>query len=458
MIKIPPHSLDAERSILGSILVEKDALIKISDFLMADDFYHDIHAILYRAMLDLYDRRMPVDVVTLTSYLEDRNQLQIIGGVTFLADLSTENFTASHIVQYALIVKEKSTLRKLIKAGDEIIGLGYNETEPLEEILEKAEKSLFSVSQTFLKERFVHIKDILAQTFEKISDLHDTEAKNKYRGVPTGFHDLDILLSGLQQSDLLILAGRPSMGKTALALNVAQNVAKQGHSVGVISLEMSKEQLVERMFCSLLAVDSWKMRTGRLSQEDFARMGQIMDELNNMKIFIDDSSGNSIAELRAKTRRLQMEHGLDVLVIDYLQLMSVGRNTASSITNRVQEVSEISRSLKHLARELRIPIIALSQLSRAVENRPSKIPQLADLRESGSLEQDADIVLMIYREDYYEEDTERKGITDLFIRKHRNGPIGRIELAFKKEQMTFYGVEKKRKYEEYQNAGSFAEE
>lgn len=449
MMKIPPHSIEAERSVLGAILVDKEALIKVSDFLLADDFYHDIHAILYRAMIELYDRRMPLDVVTITSYLEDRNHLQTIGGMTFLADLSTENFTASHVVQYALIVKEKSTLRKLIRAGDEIVGLGYNETDPLEEILERAEKSLFGVSQTFLKERFVHIKDILAQTFEKISDLHDPEAKNKYRGVPTGFHDLDRMLSGLQQSDLLILAGRPSMGKTAFALNIAQNIAKQGNSVGVISLEMSKEQLVERMFCSLLGVDSWKMRTGRLSQEDFARMGQIMDELNNMKIFIDDSSGNSIAELRAKTRRLQMEHGLDVLVVDYLQLMNVGKST-NSITNRVQEVSEISRSLKHLARELRIPIIALSQLSRAVENRPSKIPQLSDLRESGSLEQDADIVLMIYREDYYEEDTERKGITDLFIRKHRNGPIGRIELAFKKEQMTFFTVEKKRKYEEYE--------
>lgn len=328
------------------------------------------------------------------------------------------------------------------------MALGYDETVPLEELLEQSEKSLFHVSQNFIKDRFVHVKDVLAQTFEKISDLHDSDAKNKYRGIPTGFADLDMMLSGLQGTDLLILAGRPSMGKTSLALNMAQNIARQGKSVGLISLEMSKEQLVERMFCSLLGVDSWKMKTGKLSQEDFARMGTVMDEMNNMRIYIDDSSGTSMSEIRAKIRRLQMESGLDVLFIDYLQLMSMGSSQGFG-GNRVQEVSEISRSLKFLAREMRIPIVALSQLSRAVESRPTKIPQLSDLRESGSLEQDADIVLMIYREDYYEEDTERKGITDLFIRKHRNGPVGRVEMAFKKEQMTFVTLEKKRKFDGY---------
>jgi replicative DNA helicase len=448
-LKIPPHSLEAEKSVLGSVLIDKDALLKIADFLTPEDFYHNIHGLVFRAMVDLYDRRMPIDVITLTNYLEDRNLLNDIGGMSFLADLSTERFTSSHVVQYALIIKEKSTLRRLIKAGDEIIALGYEETEPLENLLETAEKSLFGVSQTFLKERFVHIKEVLNQTYEKISNLHDSEAKQQYRGVPTGFQDLDNMLSGLQPSDLVILAGRPSMGKTAFALNIAQNIAKNGSSVGIISLEMSKEQLVERMFCSLLSVDSWKLRTGKLAPEDFARMGPVMDDLNKMKIYIDDSSGSSIAELRAKTRRLQMEHGLDALVIDYLQLMSSGKSSNNAMTNRTQEVSEISRSLKYLARELHIPIIALSQLSRAVETRPSKIPQLSDLRESGSLEQDADIVLMIYREDYYEEDTDRKGITDLFIRKHRNGPIGRVELGFRKEQMTFVTLEKKRKYDDY---------
>lgn len=450
-MKVPPYSLEAEKSVLGSILINKDAILKISDFLTPEDFYHDTHAILYRAMMDLYDRRIPVDVVTLTSHLEDRNQLDKMGGVTFIAELSTEQFTAAHILQYAMIVKEKSTLRRLIKAGDEIMALGYDETVPLEELLEQSEKALFHVSQNFIKDRFVHVKDILAQTFEKISDLHDSDAKNKYRGIPTGFADLDLMLSGLQGTDLLILAGRPSMGKTSLALNMAQNIARQGKSVGLISLEMSKEQLVERMFCSLLGVDSWKMKTGKLSQEDFARMGTVMDEMNNMKIFIDDSSGTSMSEMRAKIRRLQMENGLDVLFIDYLQLMSMGSAHGFGV-NRVQEVSEISRSLKFLAREMRIPIVALSQLSRAVESRPTKIPQLSDLRESGSLEQDADIVLMIYREDYYEEDTERKGVTDIFIRKHRNGPVGRIEMAFKKEQMTFVTLEKKRKFEGYVGA------
>lgn len=444
--KIPPHSLDAERSILGSLFVDKEAIIKVSDILNADDFYHDIHGILYRSVMELYDRRMPIDVVTLTSYLEDRNQLDLVGGVSFIAELSTENFTSSHVVQYALIVKEKSTLRKLIRAGDTVMSMGYSETEPLEDLLEKSEKALFNVSQTFLKDKFVHVRDVLAQTFEKISNLHDPEAKQKYRGVPTGFADMDELLSGLQPSDLIVMAARPSMGKTALALNLAQNAAKRGFGVGVVSLEMSKEQLVERMFCSLLQVDSWKLRTGKLTDEDFARIGGVMDELNSMKIFIDDTSGSSIAELRAKARRLQMENGLDMLIIDYMQLMSMGSGMG---VNRVQEISEISRALKHLARELHIPIVVLSQLSRAVESRPVKIPQLSDLRESGAIEQDADVVMMLYREDYYEEDSQRKGILDVYVKKHRNGPTGRIELMFKKEQMRFITIEKSKQSQNY---------
>ncbi|HRY91640.1 MAG TPA: replicative DNA helicase, partial [Candidatus Gracilibacteria bacterium] len=345
-------------------------------------------------------------------------------------------------------------LRRLIKAGDVIRGLGYNEAEPLEELLDQAEKSLFGVSQTFLKDRFVHIKEILTATYDKITELHDPATKDKYRGIPTGFTDLDSMLSGLQPSDLVILAARPSMGKTSFALNIAQNVAKKGYSCGIISLEMSKEQLVERMFCSLLEVDSWKLRTGKLTEDDFMRIGNVMDQLYGMKIYIDDSVGNSIAELRAKARRLQMEHGLNFLIIDYLQLMSAG-GKSSSLTNRVQEISEISRSLKALARELKIPIMALSQLSRAVELRPSKVPQLSDLRESGAIEQDADVVMMMYREDYYEEDSQRPGITDVFIRKHRNGPVGRVEMAFKKEQMRFMSVEKSRKAEDYAFDGCF---
>jgi replicative DNA helicase len=445
---LPPHSLEGERSTIGSLLVDKDSIVKVSDFLKAEDFYHDAHRIIYQAILDLYDKRSPIDLVTLANILEDRKELSLIGGASYLALLANEVPTATHIFQYATIVKEKAILRKLILAGDSIKGLGYKENEEIEALIDTAEKTLFSVSQTFMADRFVHIKDVLNKTYEKISDLHDPDAKEKYRGVPTGFRSLDHLLSGLQPSDLIVLAARPSMGKTALALNIGQNIAQKGYCVGIISLEMSKEQLVERMFCSLLSVDSWKMRTGRLTDDDFSKIGAVMDELNTMKIYIDDSIGNSIAELKAKARRLKMESGLDFLVIDYLQLMSSG-GIGSFQPNRVQEISEISRSLKALARDLSIPILALSQLSRAVEMRPSKIPQLSDLRESGAIEQDADVVLMMYREDYYEEDTDRKGVTDVFIRKHRNGPTGHVELAFKKEQMKFLDLEKNRRVADY---------
>ncbi|MBN1494658.1 replicative DNA helicase [Candidatus Peregrinibacteria bacterium] len=445
---VPPNSQEAEKSTLGALLIDKDAIIKIADFLTADDFYHDRHAMIYRAATELFDKRNPIDVLTITSHLEDKKELDLVGGASYIAELTSEVPTASHIFQYATIVKQKSVLRKLLKAGDTIISLGYKETEEIENLLEEAEKSLFNVSQTFIKDRFIHVKEILSATYEKLADLHDPEGKDKYRGIPTGFRDLDNLLSGLQPSDLIIIAARPSMGKTSFALNIAQNVGKNGKCVGIISLEMSKEQLVERMFCSLLSVDSWKMRTGKLTDTDFAKIGGIMDDLNSMKLFIDDSVGGSIAELRAKARRLQMEQGLDLLIVDYLQLMTSGKNSWGS-TNRVQEISDISRTLKSLARELRIPIIALSQLSRAVELRPQKIPQLSDLRESGAIEQDADVVMMLYREDYYEEDSDRAGITDIYIRKHRNGPTGRIELGFKKEQMKFISLEKQRKAEDY---------
>lgn len=445
-MKVPPHSIEAERAVLGSLLIDKEAVIKVADLLHQEDYYHEVHGLIYRAILDLYEKRTPIDLLTVKTQLDDRKQLELIGGASYLALLANEVHTSTHIYNYALIVKQKSTLRKLIKSGDLIMGLGYNEVEPLEVLLEQAEKSLFSVSQTSIRDKFVHIKDILNSTYDKITELHDPATRDKYRGIPTGFRDLDYILTGLQPSDLVILAARPSMGKTAFALNIAQNVAKAGRSVGIISLEMSKEQLVERMFSALLSVDSWKIKSGKLTEEDFMRIGSVMDELYAMKIYIDDSVGNSISELRSKARRLQMEHGLDMIIVDYLQLMTVS-GMGGSLNNRVNEISEISRSLKSLARELRIPILALSQLSRAVELRPVKIPQLSDLRESGAIEQDADVVLMMYREDYYEEDTERAGLTDIFVRKHRNGPIGRAELAFKKEQMKFLSLEKARSFE-----------
>jgi replicative DNA helicase len=440
-VRIPPHNLDTEKSVLGSIMIEKNAIVKIADLLGPEDFYFDTHALIYKTMMDLFARRSPIDLLTVASSLRDQGQFDAIGGQSYLEELCREVLTASHIYQYALIVKQKSTLRKLGTAGANISALGYVENQQVDELVDKAEQELFKVSQAFMRNRFIPIKDVLATTYEKISELHDPETAEKYKGLQTGFKGIDKILTGLQPSDLVILAARPAMGKTALMLNIALNACHKGKSVGLISLEMSKEQLVERLFVSLLEVDSWKMRNGQLTQDDFMRMGTVMDQLNNCKFFIDDSAGSSVPELRAKARRLQMEHGLDLLMVDYLQLMSYGSG-GNSISNRVQEISEISRSLKMLARELHIPVLALSQLSRAVESRPVKIPQLSDLRESGAIEQDADIVLMMYREDYYEEDTDRAGITDIFIRKHRHGDVGRVELMFKKESLRFFDIER----------------
>ena len=442
-IKIPPHSIEAEKSTLGSIMVDQDSLIKIVDLVSPDDFYDKSNSVIYQAIVDLFNKRTTIDIITISTLLSDQGQLDQVGGTAYIAGLVEDVPTAAHIFQYAMIVKKKATLRKLLKAGHNITSLGYDEASDVEDLLEEAEKSLFSVSQNFVKDKFVHIKDVLTSTYEKIADLHDPDSKNNYAGVPSGFSGLDNITSGFHPSDLIILAARPAMGKTALALNFAQNIAKSGKSVGVISLEMSKEQLVERLFCSLLEVDSWKIKTGQLAENDFARIGPVMDQLNSLKIFIDDSLGNSIVELRAKTRRLQMEHGLDFLVIDYLQLMQGSR---ANFGNRVQEISEISRSLKSLAREMHVPILALSQLSRAVESRPDKMPQLSDLRESGAIEQDADIVMMLYRDDYYNpDDSPKKGITDLYIRKHRHGPVGQVELRFDKSKMRFYDIENQRK-------------
>lgn len=438
--KVPPHSVDAERSTLGSLIIDKEAIIKVADMLKPEDFYHDVHGIIFQTVIDLFDKRQPIDLLTITTLLNDRGQLQTVGGASYVTELADSVPTASHIFQYASIVKQKAIHRRLINAGDKIVGFGYDESSEIEELLEKSEQTLFNVSQTFVKDRFVHVKEVLSKTYEKISDLHDPEKSENYRGIATGFPSLDNILSGFQPSDLVILAARPAMGKTSFALNMAQNIAKQGNSVAIISLEMSKEQLVERMFCALLQVDSWKMRTGQLTEDDFARIGHVMDDLNSMNIFIDDSVGNSIVELKAKARRLKMESGLDFIIIDYLQLMTTGTHSGG---NRVQEISEISRSLKALARELHVPILSLSQLSRAVEMRIDKAPQLSDLRESGAIEQDADVVMMLYRDEYYNpDDTERPGITDLYIRKHRNGPIGKVELAFKKEQMKFLEIER----------------
>lgn len=438
--KILPHSLEAEQSVLGACLIDPEAILKIADFLHEDDFYYKKNGIIFDVMNVLWNKRTPIDLLTLGNLLKEQKQLDSIGGNAYLTELTEVVPSASHIFEYARIVKQKAVRRNLIKIGDTIKGFGFEEDKETEELLEAAEKAVFNVSQSTVKDKFVHVKDVLQSTYEKLAELHEAEDKASLLGVPTGYKGLDDYLFGLRPSELVIVAARPSMGKTSLALSIAQNIALKGKSVGFFSLEMSKEQLVERLFCGMLGVDSHKLNTGNLSDDAFSRIGSVMDKLSQAKLFIDDSVG-SLNELRSKSRRLQLEHGLDMIMVDYLQLISTGN--AAYAGNRVQEISEISRALKGLARELRIPVVSLSQLSRAVENRPGKIPQLADLRESGAIEQDADVVLMMYREDYYEEDSDRPGMTDIYIRKHRNGPTGKAELRFQKEQMRFYDVEKK---------------
>jgi replicative DNA helicase len=443
LLETLPHSPEAERTVLGALLIDPEAMVKVSDLLIPNDFYDPIHKAIFQAITELYQRHEVIDFVTVTSKLADNQKIQEVGGSAFLAEIASGVPTSSHITQYAQIVKAKAVYRNIIDAGRKITGLGYEVGRTVPEILEEVEKTVFNISNTFLKEKFIHIRDVLDARYERFAEMHESGEDDHVKGVPTGFHGLDMKLSGLQPSDLIILAARPSMGKTSLALNIAQNAAiKQGKTVGVFSLEMSKEQLVDRLFASMLGVDSWKLQRGKLDDSDFQNMGPIMDELSKANIFIDDSVASSLPELRAKARRLQMEHGLDLLILDYLQLMSTGN--ANYIGNRVQEISEISRALKQVARELRVPILALSQLSRAVENRPDKKPMLSDLRESGSIEQDADVVLMMYREDYYNEDVaqEEQGLTDVYIRKHRNGPTGVVELKFRREQMRFYDIDR----------------
>lgn len=436
-----PHSADAERTVLGALLMDPEAVVKVSDFLQPDDFYDPTYRQIYQAISELYNNHEPIDFITVTAKLADNKSVQDIGGSAFLADVASSVPTSSHVYQYGQIVKAKSLHRKVIEAGRTIVGLGYELDKPIPELLDSVEKTVFQITNTFLKDKFVHIRDVLDDRYEKFAEIHASGEEAVAKGTPTGFSSLDAKLSGLQPSDVIILAARPSMGKTSLAMNIAVNAAvKHKKTVGIFSLEMSKEQLVDRLFASMLGVDSWKLQRGKLDDSDFQNMGPIMDELAKANVFIDDTSASSMPEFRTKARRLQMEHGLDLLVVDYLQLMTTGN--AGYAGNRVQEISEISRTIKQVARELRVPILALSQLSRAVESRPDKQPQLSDLRESGSIEQDADVVLMLYRDDYYNEDSERQGIADVFVRKHRNGPTGRVELLFKKEQMRFYDIDK----------------
>ncbi|MDD2565374.1 MAG: replicative DNA helicase [Candidatus Gracilibacteria bacterium] len=433
--KIPPSSIDAERGVLGSILIDKDGILQIASLIESDDFYDPNHGLVFRAMLDLFAKNKPIDLLTVREVLDDRQQLDKIGGNLFLVELTNAVFSSANIYQYANIVKNKSVLRKLIKSGNEIALCGYDEESELNKLLEKSEQSLFNVTQTFIQNKLVHIKDILNLRYEEFAEIHANPEAAELTRIKTGFKNLDQKMGGLRRGDMIIIAARPSMGKTALALNIAQNVGDHGRNVAVFSLEMSKEQLTDRLICSAMGVDSYKLQKGLLEDEEFMKMGDALERLSKAQIFIDDSAGGNLLEIKSKARRLKIESGLDVIVIDYLQLMSSGNSA-----NRVQEVSEISRGIKSLARELNVPVIALSQLSRSVEGRTSKEPILSDLRESGSIEQDADIVMMMYREDYYDEFAENKGITSIFVRKNRNGPVGQVDLRFEKKFMRFYDV------------------
>jgi len=437
---VPPHNLEAEEAVLGSILIDQDAMIKIADTVNEEDFYAKKHRLVFQSIIELYGKREPIDVLSLSNSLDQRRVLKDIGGRAFLASLANTVPTASNILHYAQIVRQKATLRRLIKAGHDIVKIGSDETKDVESMLDKAEQSLFGVSQQFMKQNFVPIQSILTDAFDRLDEIHRSEGK--LRGIPTGFTELDNKLGGLQNSDLIILAARPSMGKTGLALDIARNVAVRGKvPVAVVSLEMSKDQLGDRMLCAEAGVDLWKMRTGKLqNDDDFANIGRAMGGLAEAPIFIDDSANANIMEIRTKARRLQMEHGIGLLVVDYLQLME-GRSTNGD--NRVQEIAEISRGLKSIARELNIPVLALSQLSRAVEQQSPPIPKLSHLRESGAIEQDADVVMFVYREEYYQRDTDRKHITDIFIAKHRNGPTGQFELYFDIEKASFKNLEKR---------------
>lgn len=437
--KMPPQNLEAEQSLLGSLLIDKDAIIKIADIVNKEDFYDDRHKEIFKAISELYEKRQPIDILNLSNRLKEKKKLSDTGGRSYLVGLTNTVPSSSHVVSYAQIVARKATLRRLIKASSEITLMSYNETNEVEQLLDNAEQKLFAVSQNYLKQNFIPIKDVLDDAFDRIDALH--KDSGKMRGIPTNFIDIDKKLAGLQKSDLIILAARPSMGKTSLALDIARQVAKQKISVGVFSLEMSKEQLVDRLLCAEANVDLWKMRTGKLStkdeDDDFARINRAMGILSEAEIYIDDSAVANIMELRTKARRLKAEHNLGLIVIDYLQLMEGSRTE-----NRVQEISEISRSLKALAKELNIPVLALSQLSRSVESRMPPIPKLADLRDSGSIEQDADVVMFIYREDYYKKESSKPNVADIFIAKHRNGPTGRIELYFDMNRASFKNLDK----------------
>lgn len=445
--RVPPQNIEAEQAVLGAMLIDKEAIAKATEVLSADDFYREAHRVIFSAMLELYNKNEAVDMVTVTEILKRDNKLEDIGGIAYITSLANVVLTAANVKYHAEIVAEKSVLRQLVRVSTEIAAMGYEANDDVGTLLDTAESRILEISNRKKKADFTPINDILMDSVQSIESL--LQNKGGLTGIPAGFADLDKLTSGLHPSDFIILAARPSMGKTALALNIVQNVALRAHkaiggeprSVAFFSLEMSKEQLVNRMLCAEAGIDSQRLRVGEMHDEDWTHLWDACDTMSRAKIYIDDTAGITAMDMRSRARRLKAEHGLDLIVVDYLQLMQ-GSGKRNNSGDRQQEVSEISRSLKALARELDVPVLALSQLSRSVESRQVKRPMLSDLRESGSLEQDADIVAFLYREDYYNPDTENKH-TELIIAKHRNGPVDTVNLFFQKQFTKFVGFTKR---------------
>ncbi|HOQ17753.1 MAG TPA: replicative DNA helicase [Defluviitaleaceae bacterium] len=435
--RIPPHDIEAEQSVLGSMIIDHEAIVTASEILRGEDFYRPDHKIIYEACIDLFNQNSPIDLVTLKSRLEEMGLLEQVGGISYLSHLAASVPTSAHIKQYAKIVESKSILRRLIKACQDISAVSFEAKEDVNDILNQAEQSIFHILQNKHTEDFSPMREVLLSAFEKIEEIYRNQGK--VTGIPTGFIDLDYKTAGFQPSDLILIAARPSMGKTAFALNIAQYAAvRQKVPVAIFSLEMSKEQLVNRMLCAEAMIDSQKLRTGSLEQEDWVKIARSMGPLSEAPIYIDDTPGISVMEMRAKCRRLKLEKGLGMIFIDYLQLMTANRRFES----RQQEISEISRSLKALAREMEAPVVALSQLSRACEARADHRPMLSDLRESGAIEQDADVVMFLYRDEYYHPDTEKKNQAEVIIAKQRNGPTGTVDLIWLGQYTKFVNMQK----------------
>ena len=438
--KIPPNDTEAEQAVLGSMLTDKDATIAAIEVLKEDDFYREDNKLIYRAILNLYNRSEPIDIITLKAELTSMGKFDAVGGLEYLADLPERVPTTANVERYIKIVEEKAILRNLIKTANEIISLGYDPTEEVEDIMDNAEKKIFDIMQSKNQKGYTPMKDVLVDTFAELEKLYNQ--KEHITGVPTGFADLDYKTAGLHGSDLVLIAARPSMGKTAFALNVATNAAIRAKvPVAIFSLEMSKEQLVNRVLASEAMVDSNKVRTGKLDEQDWGKLASVLGPLSEAEIYIDDTPGISVMEIRAKCRKLKLEKNIGLVVVDYLQLIQGNSKRGGS---REQEISEISRSLKILAKELDVPVIALSQLSRAPEQRPDHRPMLSDLRESGAIEQDADIVMFLYRDDYYNQESEKKNIAEIILAKHRAGSTGTVETLFLGEYTKFVNLDRHR--------------